>query len=154
MIIRQATISDIPGLLNLLFEADAVHSRLRPDLFKSDTSKYSEQELTAILSDKNKVVFVYEDNGILGHVFCQIIESKNDRLLQDRKTLYIDDLCVEKQMRGKHIGRQLFDFVRNYAISICCDAITLNVWEGNSSAMAFYKNMGMQVQKIGMEMQL
>jgi ribosomal protein S18 acetylase RimI-like enzyme len=29
--------------------------------------------------------------------------------------------------------------------------MTLNVWEGNAPAQNFYKNMGMRVQKTGME---
>ena len=37
------------------------------------------------------------------------------------------------------------------AKSIGCYNMTLNVWEGNDPACSFYKNMGMKVQKTGME---
>ena len=152
--IRQAKLVDIPRLIDLLHQVDMVHHRLRPDLFKSNTTKYDEQELETLLGDVSKPIFVYDDGEVLGYAFCQITEMKDDRLLQDRKILYIDDLCVDEAVRGKHIGKALFDFVHGYAKSIGCLAITLNVWEGNDSAIRFYQNMGMQPQKIGMEIKL
>ena len=152
--IRQASVADIPRIIDLLHQVDMVHHRLRPDLFKPGTTKYDEQELAVLLEDKTKPIFVYDDGEVLGYTFCQITEVKEDRLLQDRKTLYIDDLCVDEAARGKHIGSALFEFVRDYAKSIGCHAVTLNVWEGNDSAIRFYQNMGMHPQKIGMEIKL
>ena len=49
------------------------------------------------------------------------------------------------------MGRALYEYVRDYARSIGCHNITLNVWEGNEAALCFYRNMGMKVQKTGME---
>ena len=149
--IHKAEKKDIPGLINLLYQVDAVHNGIRPDLFKGNTAKYNEQELEEILKDDSKPIFVYDDGKILGHAFCQISEVKNHRLLQDAKTLYIDDICVDEQSRGRHIGKALYEYVRDYAKSIGCHNITLNVWEGNDSAYNFYKSMGMYIQKTGME---
>ena len=152
--VRKADKGDINALIKLLYQADAVHNGIRPDLFKSNTPKYDEHELETIISDSSKPIFVYDDGGVVGHAFCQITEVKNHRLLHDIKTLYIDDICVDEAVRGKHIGKALFEYVRDYAKSIGCNNITLNVWEGNDPAMTFYKNMGMKVQKTGMEMEV
>jgi ribosomal protein S18 acetylase RimI-like enzyme len=150
--IRKANKEDIRGMIALLYQVNAVHHGIRPDLFKSNTPKYNEQELETILNDSSKPIFVYEaENRILGHAFCQITEVKDNRLLQDIKTLYIDDICIDETVRGKHIGTALFEYVRDYAKSIGCYNVTLNVWEGNDSALSFYRKMGMQVQKTGME---
>ena len=151
--IRKANTEDIKALTKLLYQADAVHNGIRPDLFKSDTPKYNAQELATIINDNSKPIFVYDDGEVVGHAFCQITEVKNHRLLQDIKTLYIDDICVDEDSRGKHIGKALFEYVRDYARSIGCNNITLNVWEGNDPAMAFYKSMGMKIQKTGMEIE-
>jgi ribosomal protein S18 acetylase RimI-like enzyme len=70
------------------------------------------------------------------------------------KTLYIDDICVDENARGKHVGKALYEYVREYARSIDCNNITLNVWEGNTPAWHFYKAMGMKVQKTTMEITL
>ena len=149
--IRKAEIRDIGGLIRLLYQVDAVHHGIRPDLFKANTPKYDEHGLAAILTDERKPIFVYDDGGVVGHAFCQVIEVRDHRLLQDIKTLYIDDICVDEQQRGRHIGQALYEHVRDYARSIGCYNITLNVWEGNDSAYHFYKSMGMRVQKTGME---
>jgi ribosomal protein S18 acetylase RimI-like enzyme len=142
-----------PGVISLLYQVNAVHHDIRPDLFKGNTVKYNEQELAELFDDESKPIFVYEDEdeNILGHAFCQIIEIKNNQLLQDIKTLYIDDICVDKDARGRHIGKALYEHVRDFAKSIGCNNMTLNVWEGNDSALCFYKSMGMKVQKTGME---
>ena len=149
--IRKAEKRDIPGLMRLLHQVGGVHSGIRPDLFKANTTKYNEQELEVLLEEDNKPIFVYVDGEVLGHAFCQITEVKDHQLLQDAKTLYIDDICVDEATRGKHIGKALYEFVRDYAKSIGCYNITLNVWEGNNPAQRFYQSMGMQVQKTGME---
>ena len=151
--IRQAVTADIQPIISLLHQVDMVHHRLRPDLFKPYTTKYNEEELALLFSDAAKPVFVYEENGeVLAHAFCQISEVTNDRLLMDGKTMYIDDICVDEQARGRHVGKALFEFVRRYAQSIGCRTITLNVWAGNDAAEHFYTNMGLHVQKTCMEM--
>ena len=152
--IRQASVADIPRIIDLLHQVDMVHHCLRPDLFKPNTTKYDEQELVVLLEDETKPIFVYDDGEVLGYAFCQITQVKDDRLLCDRKSLYLDDLCVDETVRGRHIGSALFEFVRDYAQSIGCQAVTLNVWAGNDAAMQFYQSKGMQPQKTRMEMEL
>ena len=149
--IRKANKRDINRIIELLHQVNMVHHVIRPDLFKPHTTKYNEQELENMFSDENKPVFVYDDGEVRGYAFCQISEVKDDQLLQDVMTLYIDDICVDENARGKHIGKALYEHVRDYARSIGCHHITLNVWEGNTAALSFYRNMGMQVQKTTME---
>ena len=152
--IRNITKEDIPRVIELLHQVNMVHHVIRPDLFKPHTTKYNEQELEAMLDNENKPIFVYDDGMVLGYAFCQISEVRNDQLLEDIKTLYIDDICVDEAARGRHVGKALYEYVRNYARSVGCNNITLNVWEGNEPALRFYKNMGMQVQKTTMEIVL
>lgn len=152
--IREATIADIPRLIKLLHQVNMVHHDLRPDLFKPQTTKYDEAQLADMIATETQPIFVSEDGMVNGYVFCQIQETRDDRLLQDRRTLYIDDLCVDAQARGKHIGRQLLDYVRRFAEQQGCQSITLNVWTGNEAALTFYQKAGMQVLKTCMEMKL
>ena len=105
-----------------------------------------------IIKDKEKPIFVYEADGkIEGYAFCILINHSNENSLCDYKSLYIDDLCVDENCRGRGIGKILYDYVLEYAKKIGCYNLTLNVWEGNDSAMRFYKNIGLKIQKIGME---
>ena len=150
--VRKACKDDIASIIRLLHQVNMVHHVIRPDLFKPHTTKYDEQELEALLDDDTKPVFVYDDGQVLGHAFCQLTEVSGHKLLCDVKTLYIDDICVDEAARGRHVGKALYEYVCDYARSIGCHNITLNVWEGNDAAFCFYKSMGMQVQKTGMEM--
>ena len=149
--IRRAENKDIPQILELLHQVNMVHYNLRPDLFKPHTTKYDEQELEALLCDESRPVFVYDDGRVLGHAFCQLTEVSGHKLLQDAKTLYIDDICVDERARGRHVGKALYEYVCDYARALGCYNITLNVWEGNTPARRFYESMGMKVQKTGME---
>ena len=148
---RRANKTDIPGIIELLHQVNMVHHVLRPDLFKPNTTKYDEQELEDLLCDDSKPIFVFEDGKILGHAFCMITEVRDNKLLQDIKTLYIDDICVDEKARGKHVGKALYEHVLAYARSIGCNNITLNVWDGNDPALCFYRNMGVKIQKTTME---
>ena len=153
--IRLANEKDIEQINNLLYQVHKVHSDARPDLFKAGGKKYNDEELKEIIKDEEKPIFVYESNGkngkIEGYAFCILINHDKENSLCDYKSLYIDDLCVDKNCRGKGIGKKLYDYVLEYAKKIGCYNLTLNVWEGNDSAMQFYKNIGLKIQKIGME---
>jgi ribosomal protein S18 acetylase RimI-like enzyme len=150
--IRKAGKNDIKRIIELLHQVNMVHHVIRPDLFKPHTTKYSEQELEAMLGDESKPIFVFDDGEVEGYAFCQVSEVKDNQLLVDNKSLYVDDICVDENARGKHVGKALYEHVRDYAKSIGCHHITLNVWEGNDAAISFYRNMGMQVQKTTMEL--
>ena len=152
MEIRLAQEREIPGMIDLLRQVGEVHHRIRPDLFRSGAQKYDEAALEALLKDPLRPIFAAVEEGkLLGYCFCVIEEVKGDPVLMDDKTLYIDDLCVDETIRGRHIGKALYDHARAYAGSIGCRSVTLNVWCGNDSAMAFYEKRGMKPRKIYME---
>ena len=151
--IRRAVKEDITSILQLLVQVDMVHHNGRPDLFKGPTTKYSAEELSRLLTDEKTPVFVSvnERGEVEGHAFCVLQEHKGDNLLVDGKTLYIDDICVDEKARGKGVGKGLYDYVINYAKTLGCYNVTLNVWTCNPGALRFYEKCGMTPQKIGME---
>ena len=153
MIIRRATKNDINGIDKLLLQVLTVHHNGRPDLFKSNARKYNDDELINIINDDTKPVFVATDeqNNVLGYAFCIFQQHINDNILTDIKTLYIDDLCVDENTRGKHIGKQLYEYVLKFAKKSGCYNVTLNVWACNESAKKVYEKQGLIPQKIGME---
>lgn len=152
MIVRRAEIKDIKYIRKLLSQVLEVHHKGRPDIFKSGVRKYTDMEIESIIADDMRPVFVADKNGeVLGYSFCIVTENKNDNIICDIKTLYIDDLCVDETARGMKIGKTLYEYVLKYAKEIGCYNVTLNVWYCNKSAMGFYEKMGLTPQKIGME---
>ena len=150
--VRRATEKDIPAIMDLLVQVNMVHHNGRPDLFKGPTTKYTPDELRAILADGEKPVFVCVDGDdrVLGHGFC-VLQRFGGRLMEDVTTLYIDDICVDEAARGRHVGQALYQYIVDYARSIGCHNVTLNVWSCNPGAMRFYEKQGMKPYKVGME---
>ena len=151
--IRRAKENDIPDVLRLLVQVCKVHHNGRPDLFKGPATKYTAEQLKEIFRDDRRPVFVLtnEDDKVLGYAFCVYQEHFGDNILTDIRTLYIDDLCVDEDCRGQHIGKQLYEYVLDYARKNGFYNVTLNVWNCNESAMKFYQKCGLVPQKVGME---
>lgn len=150
--IRKAEERDLEAVNGLLRQVLAVHHRGRPDLFRESGKKYTDEELLAIFENPQTPVFVYERGGeVLGYVFCAV-QHQGSGSLQELTTLYVDDLCVHEKARGEHIGKALFEYVKNFAQDRGCHHITLHVWECNPSARAFYESLGFKPQYTSMEM--
>lgn len=152
MQIRRAEIKDLNAINVLLLDVLMVHHAGRPDIFKPNAKKYTDDELITIIDDDERPIFVAEEDGnVLGYAFCIFQQHIHNNILTDIKTLYIDDLCVKKDCRGKHIGKALYEYVMSFAEKSGCYNVTLNVWSCNENAIKFYEKMGLVPQKIGME---
>ncbi|MCQ2543318.1 MAG: GNAT family N-acetyltransferase [Lachnospiraceae bacterium] len=150
--IRRAEKQDLAGIKALLVQVLGVHHVGRPDLFKEIGQKYTDEELLDIIADDVNPVFVFvEDEKVLGHCFCQTIDRPDKPACYAYKTLYIDDLCVDENARGKHVGKALYDYVKDYAMKNGYYNITLHAWECNPNAVGFYKHLGLEIQQYTME---
>jgi ribosomal protein S18 acetylase RimI-like enzyme len=155
MEIRFAHAEDIPGMLELLRQVGDVHHEIRPDIFRTGALKYDENALKTILADETKPIFVAADNGfVAGYCFCVLKDHRGSGVQTDRVELYIDDLCVDEGSRGRGIATALYDHVCTVARQLGCRFVTLNVWCGNDTAMAFYQKCGLRNRSILMEMPL
>lgn len=152
--IRKAEKKDINKITELLREVLELHAAIRPDIFVSGTTKYTESELAAIIENEKTPVFVAEgdDGEVKGYAFCQIKDPPFSTNMRKIKSLFIDDLCVDENCRGSHVGQTLFSFVKEFAKNAGCYDITLNVWAGNDNAVRFYDKMGMFVKETQMEL--
>lgn len=152
MTIRRAVESDLAGIDKLLCQVLTVHHEGRPDLFRGNTKKYTDEQLLAMFQDDTRPIFVaVEGDAVLGYAFCIYETHEGSNILTDIKTLYIDDLCVDEKLRGRHVGTALYEYVLAQARQSGCYNVTLNVWACNPAALKFYEARGLKVQKIGME---
>lgn len=153
--VRKARYNDVPAILHLLEQVNMVHHLGRPDIFKKAT-KYTDDELKAIMDDPGQLLLVAEDGEgkVCGHAFCIFQQHLGSQLLTDIKTLYVDDICVDDGHRRQNIGTALYEAVRKAATEHDCHNITLNVWELNPGAMAFYRSLGLTPLKTMLEERL
>lgn len=153
MNIRRAGEKDIPRLIELLQQVLDIHAKIRPDIFISGTTKYTDDELLQMIKDDTNPIYVAVDEKdlCLGYAFCQLREQPFSNNMVPFTSLFIDDLCVDQNLRGQHIGESLFEFVKAEAKRLGCYEVTLNVWAGNTSAEHFYEKMGMKTKERQME---
>lgn len=153
MKIRRAMEKDIPKLMELLGQVLQIHVEIRPDIFLPGTTKYTREELSQLLQDDTKPVYVAadEEDLCLGYAFCQLKEQPFFNNMVPFTSLFLDDLCVDKRARGQRVGQQLFEHIKKEAKRMGCYEITLNVWEGNTSAEKFYAQMGMKTKERQLE---
>ena len=151
--IRRATVDDIPAINNLLAQVLLVHHNGRADLFKEIGQKYTDEELVDLINKTIDPIFVYEDETgkVLGHCFCQTIDRVERPSTYAYKTLYIDDLCIDENVRGMNIGREMYEYVKCFAKENGYYNVTLHAWECNPNAVGFYSHLGMQIQQYTME---
>ncbi len=154
MKIRRAVTTDSGRILELLVQVNNVHSEGRPDLFLKDKTKYTKEDLENIITSDSTPIFVAVDDSdrILGYGFCVFQSHDKEPNFPDITTLYIDDICVDENCRGQHVGQELYQYITAFAKESGCYNITLNVWEKNPDAKLFYEAQGLSIQKYGMEM--
>ncbi len=153
MRIRNAERKDAAGVLALLSQVLELHAAIRPDIFIAGTTKYTEDELNSIFLDEARRTYVAVDENerVLGYAICILKEQPFSNNMVPFTSLFIDDLCVDEAARGQHIGKALFDYVKEQAKALGCYEVTLNVWEGNDGARAFYDRMGMKPKETQLE---
>ena len=156
MLIRFAIDDDLPGIRSMLGQVLALHAEGRPDIFRAGTRKYSDEEILALIADDERPLFVAvaEDAApgeLMGYAICKIEDFRASNNHQPIRTLYIDDFVVDEAVRGRHVGSTLFEHVKDWAREQGFYNVTLNVWECNPGARAFYEAMGMKVMKTEME---
>nr|MCR5019123.1 GNAT family N-acetyltransferase [Bacteroidales bacterium] len=79
--IRLAQPKDLEAVNSLLRQVLKLHHQGRPDLFRAEGKKYTDDQLLAIFANPDTPVFVYEDNGtVLGYAFCALQRQCNGSL--------------------------------------------------------------------------
>ena len=153
MRIRKAEEKGIPRIMELLGQVLEIHADIRPDIFIPGTTKYTVTELVELLKQEDKPIYlaVNDEDVCRGYAFCQLKEQDFSTNMVQFKSLFIDDLCVDKDARGQHIGEYLFEYVKQEAKKMGCYEVSLNVWAGNTSAEHFYEKMGMKTKERQME---
>jgi ribosomal protein S18 acetylase RimI-like enzyme len=152
--IREASISDFTAIYDLENQVFHIHLNARPDMIKPEL-QFNRDYFETLLNDENVKIFVYEEYGeILGYCITKKMVYHNHHLFYDMTILEINDMCVDEKVRGKRIGRQLFNRAKDYAKEIGAVKMELSVWSLNKNARQFYEHLGMSERVSRMEINI
>ncbi|WP_337865449.1 GNAT family N-acetyltransferase [Ignavibacterium sp.] len=134
LIIRRAEKSDLPNILMMIKEL-AEYEKLLNEVVTT------EEHLEKVIFGPQKFVevLIAELNGIIAG---QTIFFHNFSTFVGRPGLYIEDLYVKPEFRGKGIGKALLNEVINLAKNRNCGRVEWVVLDWNEPAIEFYKNIG------------
>jgi GNAT superfamily N-acetyltransferase len=142
--VRPARESDYEGLCAVMAEADTLHVRGVPDVFRrQDGPVRSLEFICSLLQDPRTGLFVAESQGrIVGMAHIDIRESPDVPVFKPREYAVIADIVVTRRLRRQGIGRALAESCHRWAVEQGVHQVELNVWEFNKAAIAFYTRLG------------
>ena len=142
--IRRATPDDAQAIARLNAPVQQLHHEARPGIFKppSDDGRMV-QHYVDLLENPDNHIFIGEADGVpVGYVYAQVYRRPENPFTHAQDIVYVDQISVNPDQRGKGYGRQLtqavFDLARKERIAL----ITLSVWMFNGDAIAFYERLG------------
>jgi len=134
VIVRPATRADVPELLALVRELAAYERE--PDAVEMDESL-----LAGALFAPSPVVFatVAEDGG---KVLGTAIHFRNFSTWTGRLGIYLEDLFVRPEARGRGVGRALLTDLARTATAHGYARVDWSVLDWNEPAIRFYQSLG------------
>ena len=132
--IRSATENDVPVIFALIKEL-AEFEKL------ADQIKTSEDELRNTLFGKDRFVEILLaefEQKVVG----QALFFKNFSTFLGKPGIYLEDLYVKPDMRGKGIGKALLDKIISIAKERNYGRVEWSVLDWNEPAIDFYKKIG------------
>ena len=132
--IRDATISDVPIILHLIRDL-ATYERAPNDVVAT------EQGLREVLfgpEPSAKVVLIFEGEEAIGFA----VYFFNFSTWLGRPGLYLEDLFVKPETRGRGYGRALLIHLAKIARDHGCGRMEWAVLDWNEPAIQFYRKLG------------
>lgn len=154
--VREAIVEDYEDLCELFAEADGLHRRALPRVFREPDGACRTREYVAkIVAAEDQALLVAErDEGVVGCAHILIARASDIPIMVPRRFLVIDNIVVRKDSRRQGVGRLLLERAEQWALARGADMVELNVWEFNTGARLFYQALGYETASHKMWKQL
>lgn len=133
-VIRTTSEKDTPLILNFI-QALAKYEKLSHEVVA--TEDLLKQTLFGKASKAEAVIGYFENEPVAMALFFH-----NYSTFLGRPGLYLEDLLVQPEMRGKGFGREMLRYVARTAIERKCGRLEWAVLNWNEPAIQFYKSLG------------
>lgn len=134
ILIRFATEKDVPAIFSLIRELADFEK-----LSNLITTNEKELKQTLFGNDKFVEVLIAEFKG---QIAGQALFFKNFSTFLGKPGIYLEDLYVKPEMRGKGIGRQLLEKIILIAKERHYGRVEWSVLDWNEAAIKFYEKIG------------
>jgi len=134
MILRPATRADVPVLVQLI--GDLATYEREPDAVEVDEVMLAD----ALFTDAPVVFATVADED--GEVLAMAIHFRNFSTWTGRVGIYLEDLYVRPEARGRGVGRALLVDLARTAAGHGYGRVDWSVLDWNESALAFYRSIG------------
>ena len=144
-----ATSSDRPAVNALAKQVHEMHVSWRPDIYEMVEELYSAERFAEAIHSRQ--LYVAKLNNIVaGYVLVKIRNYDWPGVVR-RKVMVVDEICVEKALRGHGIGTCMMEEVRALARAFGCTDLQLGVYPQNDDAVGFYQKCGFTIRSIDMQ---
>ncbi len=133
-IIKPATINDVPLILKMIKEL-AEYEKMLHEVVA--TEEILRETLFGEHSNAEVIVGYYEVQPVAFALFFH-----NFSTFLGRPGIYLEDLYVNPEMRGKGFGKQMLSYLAKLAKEKKCGRLEWWVLDWNKSAINFYKSIG------------
>lgn len=147
--IREATEADFEQILELFSQGDHLHERAIPQVFTpTEGPPRSLDFLLGAIRRKDNALLVAEERGtasegrVIGFLHALVGDVSDYPGWTERRYIYVSNVVVNEDYRGRHIGSLLMDAVERWAVSIGVDKMELTVYGFNDGAHAMYHKRG------------
>ena len=126
-----------------------LHMDWRPDIYRMPEELFPEERFSDLIS-KRELYVAKLDGAVVGYVMTTMRVQDTPELVK-RKVFYIQQFCVDEDLRGHGIGTQMMTELRVLAKAFGCTDMQLNVYPQNDAAVSFYQKCGFMIQNINMQ---
>lgn len=140
-IIEQATHADVPAMSALLDDLFSIEQDFQPN----GDNQMRAMHMLLDLPDRACLLVARDTAGrVAGMVSGQFVIST----AQGGPSMWIEDMVVRDDCRGKGIGRQLLESLLQWAISKGASRAQLLVDLDNTPALGYYEHLGWQATRL------
>lgn len=151
--IRFAELCDLDGINVIHAQLHIQHIEYRPDIFAPIEQPVFDSLMKEYLTAENKRIIVSENDGAIeGYAAVTICDtSKGAGEILPFKFIEVNEFAVLKGCGHRHIGTDMMDAVKSFAIEQGAKFVELSVHAENTGAQEFYKSKGFNVKTLKMQ---
>jgi diamine N-acetyltransferase len=129
-----------------------MHAEFHPDVFKDPTDR---AEVVAFYRDRiatqdHAILIASVSGQAVGYVWCEVQRRPANPFKHGRETLYVHQIAVAPEYRGKGVGSKLMKAVEGLAREQNISRLALDSWEFNAEAHAFFERLGFSRYNVNM----